>query len=197
MSVRSPEPSVSPSPTVISASPSRAPVLAGPSAILTGYCTYGSCDGMAQGGSWCNEGGKSRCECNGESDCEGTCNGQWCGPSSTPVQSPTSAPVTPVKSPTSFPVSNRVGSPTSAPISTPVNGSECCFDIQQLTCSNCATSESVCNAYCGSNVVWMAPDTSCLPLYSNCSNGGCCTKSSCVQNGNPCPFDGSYCQCLK
>ena len=77
--------------------------------------------------------------------------------------------------------------------------SQCCFDLQTLTCRVdwCGESESNCGG-CGITVKWMEPESSCMPLYANCSTDpdGCCGSTSCVQQGMECPGDGSYCQCL-
>jgi len=65
--------------------PTEAPV-APPSSNL-GYCNYNGCNGVVQGGDWCNE---------SIENCEGNCAGTWCtnnNPStSSPTESPTKAP---------------------------------------------------------------------------------------------------------
>ncbi|GFH57965.1 hypothetical protein CTEN210_14440 [Chaetoceros tenuissimus] len=130
-------------------------------------------------------------------------------PSSSPTSSPTAVPTkSPTSSPTNLPSPAPTSSPTSSPTAAPTKSPtpipddtdfQCCFDLQTLTCRVdwCGESESNCGG-CGITVKWMEPESSCMPLYADCSTDtdGCCGSTSCVQQGVECPGDGSYCQCL-
>jgi len=94
-------PTVSPAPTPpTTPAPIGSPTMAPTGEV--GYCNYGGnggsrseCDGMVEGGPWCNE---------NQANCEGSCSGKWCtngGPNPT--------------TPTWSPVTNPTGSPTDSP----------------------------------------------------------------------------------
>ncbi|CAB9507316.1 expressed unknown protein [Seminavis robusta] len=95
---KAPVPDPTPSPTKApvpdpTPSPTKAPVPAPtPAAGGSGYCNYNGCNGVHEGGDWCNA---------EQSRCEGNCNGVWCSGGPSPVASPTDAPVS---SPTPAPV---------------------------------------------------------------------------------------------
>jgi len=106
INARGPTPPTPPTPPTTAApvgpSPTKAPV--GPS---PGYCSYAGiwdtnreeCDGLAEGGDWCNE---------NQGQCEGSCNGNWCI-IVTPTLSPTYQP-TPKASPR--PTASSTNQPT-------------------------------------------------------------------------------------
>jgi len=89
-----------PSPTP----PSPTPPSPTPPTSGSGYCNYGGtndpsreeCDGIVEGGPWCNE---------NEAQCTGACNGNWCSSSPTPNPPTPNPPTTPAptKSPTGSP----------------------------------------------------------------------------------------------
>lgn len=91
--------------------PSTGPTTAGPTLpplSISGYCTYKTCDGIPQGGPFCNQ---------NSTNCVDTCRGKWCAdPTPTPSTEPTSEPT---GNPTTEPSVDPTGVPTVGPTMTP------------------------------------------------------------------------------
>lgn len=173
----------------------------------TYYCNWQNCDGVIQGGPWCNE-SKERCV----TGCGG---GTWCDNGSIPdTPSPTTAPPTtsPTPSPTPLPTTKApttpaptlppdTPSPTPAPTTlsplpaptpspTPGGGEICCTqDYQTCLTGWCGENESQCSQCSGH---WSTLSPGCISKWGGCKQNptNCCPNTTCqVQN----PW---YSQCL-
>mmetsp|Transcript_12662 Transcript_12662/g.31956 ORF Transcript_12662/g.31956 Transcript_12662/m.31956 type:complete len:962 (+) Transcript_12662:38-2923(+) len=109
-------PTTAPAPTTAAPTPSPTPAptpapTTAPPAI--GYCNWNGCNGVVEGGPWCNQ----------DSSFCGQCGGTWCPPAGTPAPttaSPTPATLAPTPSPTPTPTTAApTPAPTEAPSPTP------------------------------------------------------------------------------
>lgn len=127
ISIECTDPTISPAPTQppvptpeVTSPPVPAPT--DPPGPTPGYCSYSGiwdtsreeCDGIAEGGPWCNE---------NEGQCTGSCNGNWC---LVPVTSPPTEKVT--ASPTEYTTEAPTPSPSAGPSATPTIQSTPCVD---------------------------------------------------------------------
>jgi len=123
-------PSISNLPTLLpSVTPSNAPSISSAPSKAPRYCNYGfyggngryQCDGIVEGGDWCNS-SKYRCQ--------GKCKGQWCKGSinTTPTSAPVEVSSTPSLNPTASPTKRPSASPTSVPTSFPTSAPSECHD---------------------------------------------------------------------
>ena len=84
------------------------------------YCNWSGCNGVPEGGDWCNA---------LQDQCVTTCGGTWCtpepaqtepAPTDAPTKSPTKAPTAgPTKSPTKAPTASPTKAPTAGPTASP------------------------------------------------------------------------------
>lgn len=110
-------PTVSPAPSPpTTPAPIGSPTVSPTSQVTQGYCNYGGsgsrseCDGMVEGGPWCNE---------SQANCESSCNGKWC---TTGGPNPTTPTWSPILNPTSLPTESPSWMPTNElPIESPTS----------------------------------------------------------------------------
>lgn len=180
-----------PAPTITSKpnpmSPSPTPPTGPPG---TYYCNWQNCNGLVQGGPWCNE-SRERCV----TGCGG---GTWCDNGAFPdTPSPTTAPPSPSPTPLVTTASPTTPAPTPpqntpppTPAPTPSGGEKCCTqNFQQCLTGWCGRSESNCTNNCRGH--WATLKPGCIPKWQGCKDNpsGCCPNSTC-QALNP-----SYSQC--
>lgn len=149
----SPAPTAEPTtkqPTDETEAPTEAPTEAG-----VGYCNYGHlrerpCDGLVEGGHWCNQ---------SEGYCEGSCSGKWCT-NSAPPPPPSPPSSNPVAPPTSNPISQPTKNPVAPPTKSPSSNTMVATTTRYWDCSG---------GSCGCAYLPFGPGTDSEPAhcYSN------------------------------
>jgi len=155
---------------------------------VSSYCNWQGCNGVVEGGDWCNA-SATRCQAN--------CGGTWCtdGPPPTKRPSPPPSPK-PTPKPTTVPTALPTKEPTSDPTANPTRLTSPTPTVKTGCYSNnfkdCLPESYLPFQYC--NTVWL-PDGAqqdCIALWGDCSND----ETSCCGEDTVCFKDGPHTACV-